>query len=78
MNKRTKEIKFKQNVAKAFYQGYNSILPIKKEELELIYYGAVFMQLMYMPCFGNDAVEDMWAILKFSIDNKGILLSAIP
>ncbi|MBW8350901.1 hypothetical protein K0H71_15825 [Bacillus sp. IITD106] len=47
------------------------------KEKEHIFDGAVFMQLMYMPSYGEDAVEDMWKILKFSLNRKDQLLSDV-
>jgi len=76
-NKKTKEIKFNYDNAKAFYQGYYSLSNLSLQEKKLIFDGAVFMQLMYMPCYGPDAVHSMWDILKFSIKNKDELLSVI-
>ncbi len=76
-NKQTKKIKYDFENAKAFYKGYFSKTHMSLYEKKLIFDGAVFMQLMYMPVFGPKAVEDMWHILKFGIDNKDRLMSAI-
>lgn len=77
INKETKEIKFNYENALAFYLGYYSKANLTMQEKNLIFDGAVFMQLMYMPCFGKEAVQDMWDILKFGIDNKDLLLSSV-
>lgn len=68
---------FKSYAAKAFYKGYQSITDFGAAERELIFSGAVFMQLMYMPCFGESAVKYMWAILKFALSNKQEIMSAL-
>ncbi len=71
------KLEFHYNEAKAFYNGYFSISPMPDDEKQFIFDGAVFMQLLYMPVFGDDAVQYMWRILTFALDNKPLLLSAL-
>lgn len=71
------KLKFNIKNAQAFYAGYFYKNNMVLDEPKLIYYGAIFMQLMYMPCFGNENVPAMWKILKYGIDNKDTLLNAI-
>jgi hypothetical protein len=35
------------------------------------------MQLMYMNAYGANAIEAMWSILEYGLNNKEILKSAI-
>lgn len=71
------DLRFNYNGAKAFYDGYFSKTKFSREDKEMIFQGAVFMQLMYMPCFGEEHVKYLWQILKFGIDNKELLMSTI-
>lgn len=71
------KLEYHYKAAKAFYDGYFSISPMPDDEKMLIFDGAVFMQLLYMPVFGDDAVPYMWRILTFALDNKPLLLSAL-
>jgi len=68
---------FNFEMAKAFYDGYFSVTPMTDDEKKLIFDGAVFMQLMYMPIFGEEAVPYMWRILTYALENKSLLLEAI-
>jgi len=77
INKATKVIEFNYEKAKAFYQGYKSNFNISQKDKQLIFDGAVFMQLMYMPCYGIEGIQYMWDILKFALNNKDKLLSTL-
>lgn len=41
-----------------------------RSEYDLIWQGAVFMHISYMKCYGEDAVEPLWAILKYGLGQK--------
>jgi Ser/Thr protein kinase RdoA (MazF antagonist) len=71
------EVYFDSETAKFFYAGYSSISPIRPDEKELIFSGAVFMQLMYMPDYGEEAVPFLWKQLKFAIENKTLLMKSL-
>lgn len=71
------ELKFDFNNAKAFYDGYFSKTKMNQQEKQLIFDGAVFMQLMYMPCYGEEGVRPMWEILNFALKNKDKIMSAL-
>lgn len=71
------ELAFNEANAKAFYEGYFSKAKLDAKEKELLFHGAVFMQLMYMPCFGEEAVLPMWRILKYAMDNKERIMTAL-
>lgn len=74
---KTGELKFDYNNAKAFYDGYLSKQKLDIKEKELIFNGAVFMQLMYMPCFGEEGVKPMWDILSFALKNRDKIMSVL-
>ncbi|MBS4201702.1 phosphotransferase [Bacillus sp. FJAT-49732] len=71
------ELTFNIENARAFYQGYYSRMDMNIKEKEHIFHGAIFMQLMYMPSYGENAVEDMWGILKFAMENNELLFSVL-
>lgn len=71
------ELKFNAVGAEAFYKGYFSGIKLTKDEKELLFYGAVFMQLIYMPVFGEEGIVPMWGILKFAIDHKEELMAVL-
>jgi hypothetical protein len=58
-------------------QGYFSEKPVTSKEKEHIFYGAVFMQLMYMPCYGERGVEPMWNLLQYALDHKDHIMAAM-
>jgi len=68
---------FKFKMARAFYDGYFSVAPMTDHEKRLIFAGAVFMQLIYMPCFGKEAVPYLWRQLAFALENESLLLEAL-
>lgn len=74
---KTGELKFDYYNAKAFYDGYFSKQKPDLQEKELIFDGAVFMQLMYMPCYGEEGVIPMWEILNFALKNKDKIMSVL-
>jgi len=68
---------FKYDEAKSFYDGYCSVTEMTNDDKELIFWGAVYMQLVYMPVFGDDAVPYLWKILEYAMNNKNILMAAL-
>lgn len=70
-------IGFNFELAKAFYKGYFSKSDMSNSDREFIFYGAVFMQLMYMPSYGENGILPMWNILDYAVTNKEKLLSAM-
>lgn len=71
------KITFHYEAAKAFYDGYFSITPLNDEEKERIFDGAVFMQLMYMPEYGEEAVPFLWKELSYALENKSMIMKAL-
>ncbi len=71
------KLKFDELNAIAFYRGYQLNHLLNEDEIELTFQGAVFMQMMYMNSFGDNAIDAMWSILKYGLNNKELLKSAI-
>jgi hypothetical protein len=71
------KLKFDELNAIAFYRGYQLNHLLNEDEIELTFQGAVFMQMMYMNSFGDNAIDAMWSILEYGLNNKELLKSAI-
>lgn len=71
------EFFYKYELAKAFYDGYFSILQMSNNDKKFIFDGAVFMQLMYMPVYGEEHVPFLWRQLKYAIKNKALLMKVL-
>lgn len=69
-NKETHETHYRFDLAKAFLEGYYGEKTITADEIDMIWNGAIYMHIAYMQCFGPDAVESLWKILKFGIEQK--------
>jgi len=69
-NKKTHEIKYRYDLAKAFLKGYYGEKSITKDEFDMIWNGAIYMHITYMQVYGPEAVESLWKILKFGIAQK--------
>ena len=75
-NKATEETHYKFDAAKAFLEGYNSVCKISRLDYDLIWSGAVLRFISEMQCYGEEAVEPLWHILKFGLQQKDKLLQA--
>lgn len=62
-------LSYRFDLAKAFLEGYYGA-DVPRSEYDLIWHGAVFMHISYMKCYGEDAVEPLWTILKYGIEQK--------
>ncbi|QSX04658.1 aminoglycoside phosphotransferase family protein [Sedimentibacter sp. zth1] len=69
-NKKTHEMYYKFDLAKAFLHGYYGEKKITADEIDMIWNGAIYMHIAYMQSYGPDAVEDLWEILKYGIEQK--------
>lgn len=76
-NKQTHEMKYRFDLAKAFLEGYISVIDISKNEYDLLWQGAIFMHISYMKCFGQEAEQSLWNILKFGIKQKAELFAML-
>jgi len=72
-NKSTGEMKYQFDLAVAFLSGYFDDGNIDKETYNKIWEGATFMHVSYMKTFGPEAVEPLWNILNFGINQKNKL-----
>ena len=71
------QLYFDEENARAFYDGYRSVVPISPQEAELIFQGALYMQILYMPDYGEEHVWGMWRKVEYAIKNKELLLDAV-
>lgn len=72
-NHATGEMRYRFDLAEAFLNGYYGSESINHREYDLIWKGAVYMHIAYMKCYGPDAVDSLWNILKFGIEQKEVL-----
>lgn len=66
----TGKMNYRMDLAEAFLTGYYGGDAITRQELDLIWQGAVFMHISYMNDYGPDAVDSLWKILKFGMEQK--------
>lgn len=76
-NKETHEMHYRFDLAKAFLHGYYGEKEILADEINMIWNGAIFMHISYMQSYGPDAVENLWEILKYGIEQKEKLFSML-
>lgn len=69
-NRQTGEMRYEFDNAKAFFDGYNSKTKITRQEMELVWAGAILMHMSNMSAYGPDGVLSMWNILKFGMEQK--------
>jgi Ser/Thr protein kinase RdoA (MazF antagonist) len=69
-NKETDEMKYRFDLARSFLKGYYGEKDISKEEIDMIWNGAIYMHIAYMQCYGPEAVDSLWQILKFGMKQK--------
>ena len=69
-NHDTEEMHYRFDLAQSFLRGYYGTEDISGDEYELIFKGAEQMHISYMQVYGPYAVDSLWKILKFGIDQK--------
>ena len=72
-NQETGEMHYRFDLAEAFLRGYyggTAEISMSAEEYDLLWQGAVFMHISYMQCYGLEAVDSLWEILKFGMRQK--------
>lgn len=69
-NKSTGEMKYQYDLAVAFLSGYFADGTIDKQTYDRIWEGAIYMHVSYMKTFGPEAVEPLWNILNFGMNQK--------
>lgn len=76
-NRQTHEMRYQFELAEAFLEGYTSLSKLTHFEYDLLWKGAVFMHISYMKCFGKEAEQPLWDILKFGINQKDELFRRV-
>lgn len=72
-NHETEEMNYRFDLAQSLLEGYYGDETISREEYDLIFQGAIPMHISYMQTYGPYAVDSLWKILQFGIDQKEIL-----
>lgn len=72
-NHDTGKMKYRFDLAKAFMDGYYDGKKPGRKEYDLLWQGAIYMHISYMQTYGPYAVDSLWKILKFGIDQKEFL-----
>ena len=72
-NHDTEEMHYRFDLAKSFLSGYYGKEKISREEYDLLFQGAIQMHISYMQVYGPYAVDSLWKILLFGIEQKEIL-----
>lgn len=72
-NHETEEMRYRFDLAKSFIDGYYGNGSIPREEFDLMFSGAIQMHISYMQVYGPYAVDSLWKILKFGIEQKETL-----
>lgn len=73
----TEEMHYRFDLAESFVKGYYGEAGITREEYDLLFYGAEQMHISYMQSYGPYAVDSLWEILNYGIDQKEALWSRI-
>ncbi len=72
-NHETEEMTYRFDLAKSFLQGYYGGENISREEYDLLFWGAEQMHISYMQTYGPYAVDSLWKILRFGMEQKETL-----
>ncbi len=64
---------YRFDYAQAFLKGYYGEEEITRREYDTLWHGAVFMQISYMKCYGEEAVDSLWKILELGLAQKEAL-----
>ena len=73
----TEEMSYRFDLAESFLKGYYGEAGITREEYDLLFYGAEQMHISYMQAYGPYAVDSLWKILNFGMEQKEVLWSRI-
>lgn len=68
---------FQREKALAFYGGYQSSRPLSPQEAVHLFQGSLFMQLAYMPCYGEEGILPMWNIAAFAVAHRQELIETV-
>lgn len=73
----TEEMDYRFDLAESFLRGYYGEAAVPREEFDLIFYGAEQMHISYMQSYGPYAVDSLWKILNYGMEQKEILWNMI-
>lgn len=73
----TEEMNYRFNLAESFLKGYYGKDSVSREEFDLLFYGAEQMHISYMQTYGPYAVDSLWKILNYGIEQKEELWSRV-
>ena len=76
-NHDTEEMNYRFDLAESFLKGYYGEAGVSREEYDLIFYGAEQMHISYMQTYGPYAVDSLWKILNFGMEQKETLWNRI-
>ncbi|MBQ8638878.1 MAG: aminoglycoside phosphotransferase family protein [Lachnospiraceae bacterium] len=76
-NHNTEEMNYRFDLAQSFLRGYFGEGKISRKEYDLLFQGAIQMHISYMQVYGPYAVDSLWKILQFGIEQKEILWEMI-
>ena len=76
-NHETEEMTYRFDLAQSFLRGYYGEEGPSREEYELVFQGAVQMHISYMQAYGPYAVDSLWKILRFGMEQKDALWEMI-
>ena len=71
------EMKYRFDLAESFLKGYYGEEGISWEEYDLLFYGAEQMHISYMQSYGPYAVDSLWEILNYGMEQKETLWERI-
>ena len=71
------EMKYRFDLAESFLKGYYGEEGISREEYDLLFYGAEQMHISYMQSYGPYAVDSLWEILNYGMEQKETLWERI-
>ena len=76
-NHDTEEMKYRFDLALSFLKGYYDNMIISREEYNMVFQGAIQMHISYMQSYGPYAVDSLWKILQYGMEQKEILWEKI-
>lgn len=68
---------YRFDFANSYLRGYYGEKYITRAEFELLWNGAIYMFISYMQCYGPEAVDSLWKILLFGLEQKEKLWNMI-
>ena len=76
-NHDTEEMNYRFDLAESFLKGYYGEAGVSREEYDLLFYGAEQMHISYMQTYGPYAVDSLWKILNYGIEQKETLWNKV-